>query len=152
MTVRIVRLGTPRAIDEGTRIGTVRRPPRGVPKTEFASQDWYDVWFPNLSPSEGLLKEYFPIGDDAARWRAFARRFNARRSAGDWNFCAPSINQTKIVEVDIRFENQCLAGQGGCRKNPGLVGPDRVDQFAKKRQKGDLRGPVTALGRQWRQP
>ncbi len=51
MALAIVRLGTPRLPDEGLRIGTVRRPPRGVPKTEFASQDWYDVWFPNLAPA-----------------------------------------------------------------------------------------------------
>ena len=51
MAVRIVRLGTPRARGEGTRIGTVRSPPRGVPRTEFASRDYYDVWFPNLAPS-----------------------------------------------------------------------------------------------------
>ena len=49
MSVRIVRLGSPRSRGEGTRIGTVRRPPRGVPKAEFASQDWYDVWFPTLA-------------------------------------------------------------------------------------------------------
>ena len=51
MPIRIVRLGTPRTKDEGTRIGTVRRPPRGVPKTEFAKQDWYDVWFPTSRPA-----------------------------------------------------------------------------------------------------
>ena len=57
MAIRIVRLGSPRARDEGLRIGTVRRPPRGVPKSEFASQDWYDVWYPNLAPSADLVKE-----------------------------------------------------------------------------------------------
>ena len=57
MAIRIVRLGSPRAKDEGLRIGTVRRPPRGVPKSEFASQDWYDVWYPNLAPSADLVKE-----------------------------------------------------------------------------------------------
>ena len=51
MAVRVVRLGTPRVKNEGLRIGTVRRPPRGVPKSEFASGNWYDVWCPNLSPS-----------------------------------------------------------------------------------------------------
>ena len=56
MPIRIVRLGTPRARDEGTRIGTVRRPPRGVPKEQFAAQDWYDVWYPNLSPSPETVK------------------------------------------------------------------------------------------------
>ncbi len=56
MSVRIVRLGTKRLPDEGLRIGAVRRPPRGVPKSEFASRDFYDAWFPNLEPSEELLK------------------------------------------------------------------------------------------------
>jgi uncharacterized protein YeaO (DUF488 family) len=56
MTVRIVRLGTPRAAGEGLRIGTVRRPPRGVPKEHFASHDWYDLWFPNLAPSAETVK------------------------------------------------------------------------------------------------
>lgn len=77
MTIRIVRLGTPRYADEGVRIGTVRRPPRGVPKTEYASRDIYDVWLPNLSPSEELLKAFFPIGDDAPEWKRFSRRFQA---------------------------------------------------------------------------
>ena len=74
MTVRIVRLGTPRAKDEGTRIGTVRRPPRGVPKTEFASQDWYDVWFPNLAPSVETMK----LGQAAGtprEWAAFIKKY-----------------------------------------------------------------------------
>ena len=74
MTVRIVRLGSPRAPDEGTRIGTVRRPPRGVPKSEFAAQDWYDVWFPNLAPSVESMK----LGQQAAsprEWAAFAKRY-----------------------------------------------------------------------------
>ena len=57
MTLRIVRLGTEREPGEGPRLGTVRRPPRGVPKDQYASQDWYDVWFPNLAPSDALLKE-----------------------------------------------------------------------------------------------
>jgi hypothetical protein len=57
MSIRIVRLGTPRAPGEGLRVGTVRRPPRGVPKTEFASHDWYDVWYPNLAPSVETMKQ-----------------------------------------------------------------------------------------------
>ena len=56
MAVRIVQLGTERVAGEGLRIGTVRRPPRGVPKAAFASQNWYDVWFPNLAPSPGVVK------------------------------------------------------------------------------------------------
>lgn len=77
MAILIVRLGSDRVPNEGLRIGTVRRPPRGVPKTEYARRNIYDVWFPNLSPSEPLLKEYFPITDEAKVWRAFVRRFLA---------------------------------------------------------------------------
>lgn len=76
MTIRIVRLGSPRAPDEGLRIGTVRRPPRGVRKAEVAARDIYDVWFPNLSPSEALLKAASPL-HEATSWKAFRRRFLA---------------------------------------------------------------------------
>ncbi|MEJ8858155.1 DUF488 family protein [Variovorax robiniae] len=72
MSIRIIRLGTERAPGEGLRIGTVRRPPRGVPKTEFASRNWYDVWYPNLSPSAETMK----LGQEAqtpAQWAAFTR-------------------------------------------------------------------------------
>ncbi len=80
MTIRIVRLGSARSEGEGLRIGTVRRPPRGVPKTQFASQNWYDVWFPNLAPSAELLK----LGqgaDTPAEWNTFARKYRAEMSA-----------------------------------------------------------------------
>ena len=83
MAVRIVRLGSPRTQDEGLRIGTVRRPPRGVPKAEFSSRNFYDVWFPNLSPSEALLKEYFPITDAGKAWRSFTRQFTAELKRPD---------------------------------------------------------------------
>lgn len=76
MAIRIVRLGSPRAPDEGLRLGTVRRPPRGVPKTEHASRDFYDVWLPNLAPSEALLKQAQAADDDRA-WRTFAGRYRA---------------------------------------------------------------------------
>jgi uncharacterized protein YeaO (DUF488 family) len=76
MAIRIIRLGSPRAKGEGLRIGTVRRPPRGVRKAEYAAKDIYDVWFPNLAPSEALLKSVGPPLDDAS-WRAFSRRFAA---------------------------------------------------------------------------
>lgn len=76
MSVRIVRLGTPRLPDEGIRIGTVRRPPRGVPKTEFTSQNWYDVWFPNLAPSVPTLKLGLSAESDAT-WRAFTKKYKA---------------------------------------------------------------------------
>lgn len=76
MAVRIVRLGSPRADHEGTRIGTVRRPPRGVPKAEFARQDWYDVWYPNLAPSVETMKLGQEAGTDA-QWQAFVRKYRA---------------------------------------------------------------------------
>ncbi|MCK0506001.1 DUF488 domain-containing protein [Aromatoleum anaerobium] len=76
MVVRIVRLGTPRAADEGLRIGTVRRPPRGVPKAEFASRDWYDVWYPNLAPSVATMK-MAQHASTPADWQAFARHYRA---------------------------------------------------------------------------
>jgi uncharacterized protein YeaO (DUF488 family) len=82
MSVRVVRLGTPRARGEGLRIGTVRRPPRGVPKTEFASQDWYDVWYPNLAPSPGLVKEAL-LAEDAKSWAAFVRKYRAEMALPD---------------------------------------------------------------------
>ena len=80
MTVQIVRLGSERGSGEGLRIGTVRRPPRGIKKSEYSSRNIYDVWFPNLSPSEGLLKQYFPISDDRS-WRDFRRKFLAEMKA-----------------------------------------------------------------------
>lgn len=80
MSIRIVRLGSPRAVNEGLRLGTVRRPPRGVKKEEFASRDFYDVWLPNLAPSEELLKQAL-AADDAKSWAAFRRKFVAEMKA-----------------------------------------------------------------------
>jgi uncharacterized protein YeaO (DUF488 family) len=76
MAVSVVRLGSPRLKNEGVRIGTVRRPPRGVPRNEFASRNFYDVWLPTLAPSEPLLKMGLAAADDRA-WRRFAQRFRA---------------------------------------------------------------------------
>lgn len=76
MAIRIVRLGSKRVPGEGVRIGAVRRPPRGVPKAELARRDFYDVWLPNLAPSEALLKRA-KSGDDERDWRAFARAYRA---------------------------------------------------------------------------
>lgn len=76
MVVRVVRLGSQRVENEGVRIGTVRRPPRGVPRAEFASRNWYDVWFPNLAPSPDTMK----LGQAAqtpAQWSSFARKYRA---------------------------------------------------------------------------
>jgi uncharacterized protein YeaO (DUF488 family) len=81
MAIRVVRLGSPRAPGEGLRIGTVRKPPRGVPKSAFASQNWYDVWLPELAPSVPTMK----LGQGAEtdqKWAAFARRYRREMAAG----------------------------------------------------------------------
>ncbi len=76
MTIRIVRLGTPRNSEEGVRVGTVRRPPRGVPKTEYASRDYYDVWLPNLAPSPELMKLGQAVASDED-WGVFTKKYRA---------------------------------------------------------------------------
>jgi uncharacterized protein YeaO (DUF488 family) len=85
MSVRIVRLGSPRHPGEGLRIGTVRRPPRGVPKSEYASRDIYDVWLPTLAPSEALLKDARAASaeGDGKAWKSFVRRYRAEMKAPD---------------------------------------------------------------------
>ncbi|HZY18366.1 MAG TPA: DUF488 family protein [Ramlibacter sp.] len=82
MAVHIVRLGTPRSPGEGLRIGTVRRPPRGVPKERFASDDWYDVWYPNLAPEADTVKQALAATDDKAL-AAFRRQYRAEMARPD---------------------------------------------------------------------
>ena len=82
MSIRIVRLGTPRTAGEGLRLGTVRRPPRGVPKHEFASRDFYDVWLPNLSPTAELVAQGLAVDDDK-EWASFRRKFVAEMKKPD---------------------------------------------------------------------
>jgi len=89
MAIRIVQLGSRRAPQEGVRIGTVRRPPRGVPKSEFGKQNWYDVWYPNLAPSDTTFK----LGRNAVTdrdWTRFVRKYS-----GEMN--TPSIGRTLDV-------------------------------------------------------
>ncbi|MFZ5784829.1 MAG: DUF488 domain-containing protein [Acidobacteriota bacterium] len=82
MAVHVVRLGSPRRRGEGLRLGTVRRPPRGVPKIQFASRDFYDVWLPELAPSEALLRAG-RAAEGERGWRAFVRRHRAEMKAPD---------------------------------------------------------------------
>jgi uncharacterized protein YeaO (DUF488 family) len=82
MSIFVVQLGTPRRPGEGLRLGTVRRPPRGVPKSDFARLDYYDVWFPNLSPSAELVREALQAKHQRA-WAAFSRKFRREMSAPD---------------------------------------------------------------------
>lgn len=82
MTVRIVRLGSPRLAGEGLRIGTVRRPPRGVPAARFASENWYDLWYPNLAPSAETVK-LAQSARNSRDWAAFVRRYRAEMARPD---------------------------------------------------------------------
>jgi uncharacterized protein YeaO (DUF488 family) len=75
LSIRVVRLGTPRASDEGLRLGTVRRPPRGVKKADFARRDWYDVWVPDLAPSEQLRSWALHDEWTDARWKRYTREY-----------------------------------------------------------------------------
>jgi len=111
MAIRIIRLGSPREKDEGLRIGTVRRPPRGVPKSEYAARDIYDVWFPNLSPSEELLKQAQGAKDNRA-WSAFKRKFrvemNRTDAKRDLDLLAALSHRTNLsIGCYCADENRC---------------------------------------------
>ena len=103
MTLRVVRLGSTRSTDEGTRIGTVRRPPRGVPRTQFASQNWYDVWFPNLAPSLPTMK-LAQAARTAAHWAAFARKYRAEMTTPE---NAHAIELLAILSRQTNFSVGC---------------------------------------------
>ena len=111
MTVRIVKLGQAREKNEGLRIGTVRRPPRGVRKEDFSRKNYYDVWFPNLAPSEALLKQHLPITDEKV-WRQFKRLFVAEmKESGpskDLSLLAAMSHQVNFsVGCYCETENHC---------------------------------------------
>ena len=114
MAVRIVRLGTERVPGEGIRIGTVRRPPRGVPKSEFASRDFYDVWLPNLAPSEELLKEAQSSKSDA-QWRSFVRKYLAEMKRPE---NSRVIDLLAILSHDSNFSVGCYcADEQRCHRS-----------------------------------
>ena len=113
MTLRIVRLGSPRAADEGPRIGSVRRPPRGVPKSEFARQDWYDVWYPNLAPSVETTKLGQQAEDERA-WAAFERSFRREMAAPD---AARSLDLLALLSQSANFSLGCYcADESRCHR------------------------------------
>ncbi len=114
MVVRVVRLGSARVEDEGTRIGTVRRPPRGVPKTAFALQDWYDVWFPNLAPSIETMKR----GQAAltpAQWRAFGKRYRTEMAKPE---ASHSLELLAVLSRNGNFSVGCYcADESRCHRS-----------------------------------
>ena len=108
MSVRVVRLGSPRLRGEGIRIGTVRRPPRGVPRAEFASRNWYDVWFPNLAPTVETMK-LAQAATTPAQWATFVKRYKAEMSAPERKHdleLLAALSQTSDFSVGCYCENE----------------------------------------------
>ena len=103
MTVRIVRLGSPRHPGEGPRLGTVRRPPRGVPKSEFARRDFYDVWYPNLAPSVATMKLGLGAGTPA-QWKRFEKAYKSEMAAPD---AARTIEVLALLSRHADFSVGC---------------------------------------------
>lgn len=103
MVIRVVRLGSERAPDEGPRIGTVRRPPRGVPKAQFSTGNWYDLWYPNLAPSVDTMK-LGQQADGAADWKNFVRRYRAEMAQAE---CARSIDLLALFSHHTNFSIGC---------------------------------------------
>ena len=137
MSIHVVRLGSPRLEEEGLRIGTVRRPPRGVPKAEFAARNFYDVWLPDLAPSEELLKLGQAV-DEEKGWRTFARKYRAEMNrpekrrlldllaamsrqtnfsvgcyCADENRCHRSLLRELLTERDALFASSIRIGVNG---------------------------------------
>ena len=103
MAVRIVRLGTPRLPDEGPRLGTVRRPPRGVPRSQFAKRDFYDVWYPNLAPSVATMKLGL-AAETPAQCKRFARAYRAEMAAPE---SARTIEVLALLSREADFSVGC---------------------------------------------
>ena len=114
MAIRVVRLGSPRTPGEGLRLGTVRRPPRGVPKSEHASRDFYDVWLPDLAPSESLVKEALHAPDERA-WRAFERRYRAEMKRPE---AARLLTLLAVLSHQTNFSVGCYcADEAHCHRS-----------------------------------
>ena len=114
MSVRVVQLGSPRIRGEGIRIGTVRRPPRGVPRAEFASQNWYDVWFPNLAPSAETVKLGLKA-ESPKQWAAFVRQYRTEMSAPD---VRRTIGLLAVLSQTANFSVGCYcADEGRCHRS-----------------------------------
>jgi uncharacterized protein YeaO (DUF488 family) len=132
MAVRIVRLGSQRKKGEGIRIGTVRRPPRGVPKAEFASQNWYDVWFPNLAPSVETMK----LGQEAktsAQWAKFIKKYRAEMATPE---------NSHAIELLAALSHQCNFSVGCYCENEAHCHRSMLRELlAERGAKLELSGP-----------
>lgn len=118
MAIRVVRLGSPRAPGEGLRLGTVRRPPRGVPKGEFATRDFYDVWLPTLAPTAELVAEALAAQDDR-EWAVFRRKYVAEMKKPDashlLDMLAALSHQTNVA-VGCYCEDEARCHRGILRE------------------------------------
>jgi uncharacterized protein YeaO (DUF488 family) len=135
--IRVVRLGTPRAKDEGLRIGTVRKPPRGVPKSRFARDDWYDVWFPNLAPSVPTMKLALSAETDQ-EWRAFTRKYRAEMAKPD---ASRTIDLLAALSRHANFSVGCYC-EDESRCHRGLLHQLLEERGAKVRS-GEVRPRAT---------
>ena len=114
MAVRIIQLGTPRIAGEGLRIGTVRRPPRGVRRSEFASQNWYDVWFPNLAPGADTVKRGLSA-ESPREWAAFAKKYRAEMTTPD---NSRTLDLLAALSHHADFSVGCYcAGEARCHRS-----------------------------------
>jgi uncharacterized protein YeaO (DUF488 family) len=116
MPIRVVRLGSARSAGEGLRIGTVRRPPRGVKKEDFAAQDWYDLWFPELAPSAALVK-LAQGAQTPDEWAAFAKRFRAEMRAPA---CSRTLDLLAALSHQTNFSRQAV-GRAGIDDQFGIL-------------------------------
>ncbi len=105
--IRIVRLGSPRAPDEGPRIGTVRRPPRGVAKADFARLDWYDLWYPALSPSVETIR-LGQEAQDGAQWQRFVQRFRREMAEPE---AARTLDLLALLSRQANFSVGCYCAE-----------------------------------------
>ena len=124
MAIRVVQLGSPRQRGEGLRLGTVRRPPRGVPKSEHASRNFYDVWMPDLAPSDELVKFGLAAGD-ARAWQTFAKRYRAemkRPPAARLLTLLAALSQTTALSVGCYCEDEARCHRSILRELLGEAG------------------------------
>jgi uncharacterized protein YeaO (DUF488 family) len=109
VAIAVVKLGSPRKPDEGLRLGTVRRPPRGVPKSEFASRDFYDVWLPNLAPSAELVASAQQSQDEKS-WKTFERKYRTEMTAPD---ASRVLDLLAALSHQTNFSVGCYCEQEG---------------------------------------
>jgi uncharacterized protein YeaO (DUF488 family) len=131
MAIRVLRLGSPRQPDEGPRLGTVRRPPRGVAKHDFARLDWYDVWFPTLAPSPELMKQgQAAQGGDEAAWARFAKAYRAEMAAPEARHAIAllaTLSQATNFSLGCYCEREARCHRGLLRELLGEAGAKLAD-------------------------